>query len=140
MRNSWDRELVSLEIISAFSFQPDRWLGEVAIHLLDDQMREGLAAAKRKAELRAAVEAQIPQRLRFTRDWPTVIPTWEEAQLLADVRLQVAAVMGLVIDYTEPAAIQARYRELIEEKARREEKQVKQRGRFIPIDGHQVPA
>src|SRR5712692_782295 len=35
------REMVWLEIISAFSFQPERWLGDIAPSLLTDEMREG---------------------------------------------------------------------------------------------------
>src|SRR5216684_3811363 len=119
------REMVWLEIISAFSFQPDRWLGDIAAPLLTDEMREGLAAAKHKAALRSAVEATVPAHLRYTHDWPTVVPTWEEAVLLAEVRLQVAQIMGLQIGYTEPDAIRGRYLELIEEKARRDEQKAR---------------
>ena len=119
------REMVWLEIISAFSFQPGRWLGDVAPLLLTDEMREGLEAAKHKALQREALEASIPRHLLYTRDWPTAIPTWEEAKLLAEVRLRVAGIMGLHIGYTEPAAIRARYSELFEEKSRRDEEQAK---------------
>jgi len=52
--------LVWLEIISAFSFQPGNWLGEVAPILLADEMRAGLEAAKQKALLREVVESAIP--------------------------------------------------------------------------------
>jgi 3'-phosphoadenosine 5'-phosphosulfate sulfotransferase (PAPS reductase)/FAD synthetase len=120
------REMVWLEIISAFSFQPERWLGDVATHLLPDEMKEGLTEAKRKAQRRAAIEAKIPAHLLYTRDWPTTIPTWEEAGLLSEIRLQIAQIMGLRIDYTEPHAIQGRYSELIEEKARRDREKAKQ--------------
>ena len=114
------REMVWLEIISAFSFQPGRWLGDVATHLLTDEMRQGLEAAKQRALLRDAIEATIPRHLLYTRDWPTAIPTWEEAELLSEVRLQVARIMGVQVGYTQPGAIRARYSELFEERARRE--------------------
>ncbi|GHP00853.1 hypothetical protein KSF_109000 [Reticulibacter mediterranei] len=115
------REMVMLEIISTFSFQSKRWLGDIAEHLLTDEMRWGLAEAKRKATLREAVEKRIPKHLHYTRHWPTVMPTWEEARLLAEVRCEIAAIMGIEMSYTEPDAIRGRYSELIEEKARRDE-------------------
>jgi hypothetical protein len=52
------REMVWLEIISAFSFQPERWLGDIAPHLLPDEMKEGLAEAKRKAQLGISVTSE----------------------------------------------------------------------------------
>jgi 3'-phosphoadenosine 5'-phosphosulfate sulfotransferase (PAPS reductase)/FAD synthetase len=119
------REMVWLEIISAFSFQSRRWLGDLAPHLLTEEMREGLEEAKRKAVLREAIESTIPKHLLFTREWPTAIPTLKEAKLLADVRLQVASIMGLQAHYTEPVAVRERYRELFEEKTRRDEERSK---------------
>lgn len=116
------REMVALEIVSSFSFQSDQWLGDIAQHLLTEEMRWGLAEAKRKAERRIAIEKRIPKHLHYTRDWPTVIPTWEEAQLLAEVRCEIAEVMEIAdMVYITTDAIRGRYIELIEEKARRDE-------------------
>ena len=114
----------------------ERWLGDIAPHLLPDEMKEGLAEAKRKAQQRAAIEAKIPKHLLYTRDWPTTIPTLDEAKLLSEVRLQIAQIMGLRIDYTDPHTIQGRYSELLDEKARRDGEKAKQ----IVAKGNKVRA
>ena len=107
------REMVSLEILSTFSFQDTRWLGDVAPHLLDDAMRAGLELAKAAAVFREAAEARIPKHLLYTKGWPTVMPTRPEAELLAEVRQAVAEVVGLTVGYTDPDSIIGRYRELM---------------------------
>ncbi len=108
------RALVELEIASTFSFQDRQWLGDIAPHLLDEEMRTCLQEAKWRARQREAAEALIPKHLWYSRGWPTVLPTWCEASLLAEVRRRVAEIMGLVIDYTEPNALLERYRQLME--------------------------
>lgn len=110
------RRMVDLEIESTFSFQSTRWLGDVAPQLLSDAQRAGLAAAKIAARQRAAAEARIPAHLRYTRGWPTAIPSWSEAQLLADVRREVAEAANLVIEYQTAESIIARYEQLISRK------------------------
>ena len=115
------RELVAIEIISTFSFQESRWLGDVAPHLLSEEMRAGLAEAKRRAALRAAAEARIPRHLLYSKGWPTAMPTRAEATLLGEVREIVAAAVGITIRYTNPDAILGRYAELIEAKAQKRE-------------------
>lgn len=119
-------ELVPLEILSTFSFQPGQWLADIAPHLLSEQTREALRGAKRRAKLREEAEARIPRHLLYHKGWPSVIPTWDEARLLADVRHAVASAVGITLRYTEPAAIIERHAELMEirrlreaEKARR---------------------
>ena len=72
----------------------------------------------------------------YTRAWPTTIPTLDEAKLLSEVRLQIAQIMDLRIDYTEPHTIQARYSELLDEKARRDGEKAKQ----IVAKGNKVRA
>ncbi len=115
------REMVAIEIASTFSFQETRWLGDVAPHLLSEDMRAGLEDAKRRAALRGAAEARIPNHLLYTKGWPTVMPTRAEAALLGEVRLVVAAVVGIAIRYTDPDAILDRYAQLMEAKARMRE-------------------
>lgn len=115
------RELVDLEIISTFRFKSDTWLGDVAPHLLSEEQRNGLEAAKRKAVLRQAIEARIPRHLEYTAGWPSVMPSYAEACLLGNVRAEVASIMGLTISYTEPSTILNRFAELMEEKRRKDE-------------------
>lgn len=109
------REMVDLEITSTFSFQ-ERWLGDVAPHLLSDEQRAALADAKGRATRREAAEARIPEHLLFTKGWPTVMPTYSEAVLLCEVRREVADACQLdAVAFTEPTALIARYEELMRE-------------------------
>ncbi len=95
------RELVQIEIISTFSFQSNRWLGDIAPHLLDSDQVVALAEAKQRAAVRRAAEARIPRHLRYTRSgWPVALPSPTEAQILADVRRTVAGTVGILVRYT----------------------------------------
>jgi 3'-phosphoadenosine 5'-phosphosulfate sulfotransferase (PAPS reductase)/FAD synthetase len=107
------RELVELEIVSAFSFQESRWLADIASHLLSGETLSRLKEAKRRAALREAAEARIPKHLLYTKGWPRVMPTLSEARLLSEVRQRVAEIMELAVLYTDPEAIQHRYAELM---------------------------
>lgn len=107
------REMVDLEIVSAFSFQSNRWLGDVAPHLLSEDMQIGLRVAKRRAAFREEMESRIPKHLLYTRGWPTVMPTHQEAVLLSDIRGSIADTLELSVNYREPEAILARYAELM---------------------------
>lgn len=112
------REMVSLEIASTFAFQGAHWLGDVAPHLLTQDMRDQLADAKRMAVVREAAESRIPEHLLYTKGWPTCVPTQDEAALLCEVRLQVAGAVGLEgVQYLEPDALIGRYEELMREHA-----------------------
>lgn len=113
------RTLVELEILSCCSFQENKWLGDVAPHLLDDDTRQRLQESKKKAALRDAAEARIPKHLLYTKGWPTCIPTWEEAELLCEVRIAVAQAIGIEVKYTKPADLIGRYQELIRLKEKR---------------------
>jgi hypothetical protein len=115
------REMVDLEIASTFAFQGSRWLGDVAPHLLSDDQRAGLAAAKEKAARRAAIEEQIPDHLLYTRGWPTRMPTAEEAELLCYVRREIGALYEIEISCTDPADLIARYADLMAQKVTKEE-------------------
>jgi 3'-phosphoadenosine 5'-phosphosulfate sulfotransferase (PAPS reductase)/FAD synthetase len=107
------REMVDLEITSTFSFQDSQWLGDVAPHLLSAQAHAGLVHAKAMAAVREAAEARIPAHLLYTKGWPTVMPTAEEAALLCAVRRTVAEAVELEIDYIEPNTLRERYAELM---------------------------
>lgn len=118
------RDMVALETVSTFSFQSGRWLGDVAPHLLDDDEREAYALAKERAVVRRAAEARIPDHLLYDGDgWPKVIPTAEEAELLAEVRRDVAAALGIHVDFTDGPSVLARYEELFAERVAAEAKQ-----------------
>ena len=107
------REMVKLEAVSTFSFQSTRWLGDLAPDLLDASLRARLQEAKERAERRVAAEARLPEHLLFVKGWPTVMPTAEEGQLIADVRREVAAAVGLKVKHTDRDSVLARYQELI---------------------------
>lgn len=121
------REMVDLEIESTFGFQSDRWLGDVAPHLLTEEQRFGLAHAKVAAEIRERIESQIPEHLLYEEGWPKVMPTPGEAEMLAGVRAEVATVVGLAVSCTTADAVLARYAELMEENARRQAEKTRTR-------------
>jgi 3'-phosphoadenosine 5'-phosphosulfate sulfotransferase (PAPS reductase)/FAD synthetase len=126
------RELVDLEIASAFSFQSGTWLGDVAPHLLSADQLVGLASAKRKAKDRERIEARIPAHLEYTRSgWPQVMPTRAEAVMLSEVRQAIADLYELSISYADPDSILQRYEELM---AKREAKGiVVKTPRILPV-------
>ena len=109
------RALVRLEIRTTFPFQPTRWLGDVAPHLLDAEDRSALDLAKERARRRCAAESRIPEHLLFTEGWPRSVPTRAEALLLCDVRQSVAGAVGIAVDYTEPERLIQRYKDLLTE-------------------------
>jgi 3'-phosphoadenosine 5'-phosphosulfate sulfotransferase (PAPS reductase)/FAD synthetase len=111
------REQVALEVASTFAFQGSRWLGDVAPQLLDETLRAALAGAKERAARRVRAEARIPQHLLFVKGWPTVMPTLAEAELLCEVRREVATAVGIEIGYTTPAELLARFADLMARKA-----------------------
>ena len=114
------RTIVGLEIRSTFAFQGSRWLGDVAPQLLDDVTRAALAGAKLRAAKRISIEKRIPKHLLFTKGWPRTMPTEAEAELLCAVRREVAALYGITVSYTEPAALIARYAQLMAQNAAKE--------------------
>lgn len=120
------RELVSLEVQSTFSFQSDdKWLADARPDLLDSRTRAFVAEAKERAKRREAIEATIPKHLLYTKHWPTVIPTPQEADLLARVRMEVADAVGIEISYTDPELIIERYNELMALKEQRRRKKAR---------------
>jgi 3'-phosphoadenosine 5'-phosphosulfate sulfotransferase (PAPS reductase)/FAD synthetase len=111
------REMVGLEVRSTFAFQGARWLGDVRPEILGDDLRAALADAKERARRRVALEARIPKQLLYTKGWPTVMPTREEAALIAEVRRGVSAILGIEVRCTDADAVLARYAELMAAKA-----------------------
>lgn len=117
------RRQARLEIASTFSFQANRWLADVAPHLLDDEMRAAIAEAKRKAAIREAAEARIHKDMLYVKGWPTRMLTDDEADLLADVRRTVSKLIGIDARCLDRASIHARYAELMAQKVRRQVRQ-----------------
>lgn len=111
------RLMVELEIQSTYAFQGNSWLGDVAPHLLSQETISRLNLAKLAAEARRQVEAKIPKHLLYTKGWPTCVPTYEEAELLAKVRRDVSAAVDIEVGYLDAESIIARYETLIKEAA-----------------------
>ena len=107
------REMVDLEIRSTFAFQGAKWLGDAAPHLLDAGTLYALERAKWKAQRREQVEARIPDHLLYTAGWPTVMPTPAEADMLAEVRTEIAELLGITIACYTGETVHARYAELM---------------------------
>jgi 3'-phosphoadenosine 5'-phosphosulfate sulfotransferase (PAPS reductase)/FAD synthetase len=122
-------QMVELEATSTFAFQGDRWLADVAPHLLSDDLLKRVQEAKRQAEVRRRAEARIPKHLLYKKGWPEMIPTREEAELLASVRITVSQALGLDIRCTTPEDIQDRYRELMALKNAKDAKETKKPGK-----------
>ena len=105
-------ELVRLEVRSTFSFQPTRWLGDVAPDLLPADLAAALARAKIDARDRRLRESSLPVDLRFKRGWPPRVPTMAEAHVIADVRALLLARHELANHFPRPHDVIARFAEL----------------------------
>jgi len=110
-------ELVELEIASTFGFQGNRWLADVAPHLLTPDQRLAVVDAKERALLRQRAEARIPKHLLYTKGWPTAAISMQDANLLAGVRREVADLLNLKVGYLTGDEVAHRYDELLLEKA-----------------------
>lgn len=107
------RELVALECRSAFSFQPSRWLGDVAPNLLGNDLVRSLANAKARALRRRALEAGMPDQLRFVKGWPPRLPTLDEAEAIVAARRVILADHQLPELYPTARAVVGRFAELM---------------------------
>lgn len=107
------RELVELEVESTFSFQSNKWLGDVRPDLLNSEVTDRLAIAKRTFARRKLLESSIPKLLLYSGGWPSCIPTRQEAELLAEIRNEVAEGIGLNIKCTDASSIISRFEELL---------------------------
>lgn len=109
------RELVDLEAKSTFAFQGNRWLGDIAPHLLSVESKSALEVAKSRSIERKRIEDSIPKHLLFTNGVPTVMPRHDEAEQLARIRGKVAKLLELEIDYVSSSQILFKYEELMTE-------------------------
>lgn len=109
-------QVVGLEIASAFSFQPSRWLADIRPDLLTREQVAGLERAKEIAQDRREVKACIPKALRFVKGWPTFVPSIEQCALLAEVRQAISSLTGLPAKFTDAHSVRARYEELYAQK------------------------
>ena len=113
------RQMVGLECRSKFAFQSSRWLGDIAPQLLQPRMRDRLAMAKDRADRRREAERRLTKPMLYVKGWPTRMLSDGEADLLAEVRSEVSAMLGFRACYRDRASIHARYAELLELHARR---------------------
>lgn len=113
------RRMVELEIESTFAFQGARWLADVAPELLGEEVMARVEDAKRRAQIRTQIEAEIPSNLLYVAGWPTRVVTPSEADLLADVRRRICKLIGLDGRYLTGTEVSERYQFLWEEKMRR---------------------
>ena len=113
-------ELVELEAESTFAFQGSRWLADVAPHLLPPELRLAVVEAKETALLRQRAEARIPKHLLYSNGWPTGPVTSEEADLIADVRREVASLLNLKVGCLTRDEVVQRYDELLLTKAKKD--------------------
>jgi 3'-phosphoadenosine 5'-phosphosulfate sulfotransferase (PAPS reductase)/FAD synthetase len=107
------RHLVALEARSTFSFQPDRWLGDVAPSLLSPGLAADLERAKVDGAERVAIEAAMPAELRYVKGWPPRMPTPAEADAIAAARAPVLARHGLDNLFPTGAAVTDRFAQLM---------------------------
>lgn len=118
------REMVTLEVESGFAFQQRSWLCDVAPELLDEGARILIVRAKEIQRQREAIEERIPRHLLYTAGWPNAVPTESEAEIIAEVRSEVAALYGWSIDCTDALSVVSRHEELLALKQQRPTRRV----------------
>lgn len=121
------RRMCELEIESGFAFQGSRWLTSLAPELLDQGPGRSygsasvpwgitgsalLLDAQLLAARRVELQAWVPKHLQFTRGWPHCVPTNEESEKLARMRLEICNLYGWQSPYLTAQAVQDRYQEL----------------------------
>jgi len=115
--NHWlYRHYVSMECASTFSFQPSRWLGDIAPHLLSPGLTADLLKAKRLAAERRAIELALPARHRFVKGWPLYVPSLEEAAQIAAGRKIILGHHQLDDAYNTAELVRDRFACLLEMK------------------------
>lgn len=107
------RHLVSIEAHSTFSFQPQRWLADVAPGLVPASLAQDIARAKERAHERRALETAMPAGLRFVKGWPPRLPSWQEAGAIAACRAPILAHHGLADRFPDASAVRGRFAELL---------------------------
>ena len=58
------------------------------------------------------LEARLPRHLLYVKGWPTIVPTREDAEMLASIRRRISALLGIDADYLTGPAVRDRYEEL----------------------------
>jgi len=111
--------LVAMEASSTFSFQPDRWLGDVAPSLLSNGLRADLEQAKRDAAQRRRIEEEMPAGLRYVKGWPVRLPDAGEAQAIAEARRPILRRHRREDRFRDGPAVRRRFEELMDIKARK---------------------
>jgi len=113
--------MVDLEIASTFAFQGNnKWLGDVAPHLLGFRREEEFQNAKIRALARIAIEAKVTKGMRYVSGWPTRMLTDHEAKILADVRRSIGLLFNIEPLYLDVPSIHGRYAALIADREKRQ--------------------
>lgn len=112
--------LVEREATSTFSFQSDRWLGDIAPDLLPASLAADHARGKALGAERRRLEASMPANLRYVKGWPQRVPTIEEAEAIADVRGRILAMHDLCSPYASAAAVRDRIAKLFDDQRLKE--------------------
>lgn len=109
--------LVGVEAWSTYSFQPDRWLADLAPHLIPASLRSDVESAKRKSAERRELEGALPPDLRYVKGWPLRAPTMQEARQIVSARATILGHHGLRVLFPTPLDVIARFQELLDLKA-----------------------
>lgn len=125
------RRMVNLEVISTFGFQGNRWLADVAPHLLDDKTQKAVAESKQKAVMRVNLEKSITKEMLYQKGWPVKMLTDEEATILAQVRTQIGNLLGIEVKYTTMDEVHGRYAQLISIKEEKDHKKLEATNRKV---------
>ena len=104
--------LVDIEAQSTFSFQQQRWLGDIAPDLIRPALWADLERGKVRAAERRNLEERLPANLRYVKGWPQRIPTLAEASVILSTRSAILAVHGKTSPYNTPALVRDRIAEL----------------------------
>lgn len=104
--------LVEIEAQSTFSFQPTRWIGDVAPDLIRPALWSDLERGKIRAAERRNLEDRLPANLRYVKGWPQRIPTLAEASVILSTRSAILAVHSRTSPYDTPALVRDRIAEL----------------------------
>jgi len=107
------RTLVELEAESTFSFQPVRWLADVAPQLLTPALSNAIERAKLFAGERRRTEAGLPAGLRYVKGWPPRLPTLAEAGAIAEARIRILAHHATASNYDTATRVRDRFAELM---------------------------
>lgn len=108
------RHLVGMEAMSTFSFQGERWLGDVAPAILTPGLLRDLETGKRLASERRNIEAAMPAGLRYVKGWPVRVPDEVEAAAIVQARRSILDHHGLEDRYPTARAVIDRFQHLMD--------------------------